>query len=163
MGKTKNYLRYVHDVTFNVIAASQAGASVKFLHMRNTKDRFMAAPANENVFFWDLKTKQLVNQLKYDGDNAAEVTVMDTFHSGHPRTNLLAVGYANGHIRVFEYETGLLKVTFTGHRTAVSALSFDRDGSRLASGGKDCTLVLWDITSEKGLFCLKDIRIWSQR
>lgn len=155
MGLTKNYLRYVHDSTFGVVAASQVGASVRFLRTRNTTDRYLAVPANESIFVWDLKTKQIINTFNYDADNAAEVTVFDCYHGGHPRTNLLAVGYANGHIRVFEYETGGLKVTFTGHRTAISSLAFDKDGSRLASGGKDCNIVLWDIVAEKGLFTLK--------
>lgn len=156
MGLTKNYLRYRHVDTFGLVAASQAGASIKFLHIDNTEDRYLAVPANENVFIWNLKTKQLHKQLEY-GQNAdsAEVTVLDTYHGGHRGTNLLAVGYANGHVKVFEYETGALKVTFTGHRTAISALQFDKDGSRLASGGKDCNIVLWDMVSEKGLFALK--------
>lgn len=154
-GRTKNYLRFVHESTFGLVAASHFDASIRFLQMQNTKDRYLAVPANENIYIWDLKTKQVVNELKYDSDNAAEVTVFDCYHGGHARTNLIAVGYANGHVKVFEYETGGLKVTFTGHRTAVSALAFDKNGSRLASGGKDCNIVLWDIVSEKGLFSLK--------
>lgn len=155
MGLTKNYLKFVHDSTFGVVAASQVGASIRYLQMRNTKDRYIAVPACENVYFWDQKTKQVINQLNYDADNASEVTVFECFHGGHPRTNLIAVGYANGRIRVFEYETGTLKSTFTGHRTSISALAFDKTGSRLASGGKDCTIVVWDIAGEEGLFSLK--------
>lgn len=154
MGLTKNYLRFVHDSTFGLVAASQVGGSIKFLQIQNTRGRFLAVPANENVFIWNLKTKQIVNRLSYDADNSAEVTVIACYHGGHPRTNLIAVGYANGYVRVFEYETGLLKVTFTGHRTAVSAVAFDKNGSRLASGGKDCKIVIWDIVGEKGLFSL---------
>jgi U3 small nucleolar RNA-associated protein 12 len=155
MPRTKNYLRYVHESTFGIVAASQGGVSIKYLRMRDTKDRFVAVPANENVLIWDLKTRQVINRLIYDADNAAEVTVLDCFHGGHPRTNLIAVGYANGHIRVFEYETGQLKTTFTGHRVAITALTFDKDGSRLASGGKDCHIVLWDIVGERGVFSLR--------
>lgn len=155
MGLTKNYLRFVHESTFGIAAASQVGASIKYLHMRNTKDRFIAVPACEDVYFWDLKSKQIINQLNYTSDDAAEVTVFECFHGGHPRTNLIAVGYANGRVRVFEYETGAVKTTFTGHRTSISALAFDKTGSRLASGGKDCNIVIWDIVGEEGLFSLK--------
>lgn len=155
MGKTKNYLRYVHDSTFGIVAASQSAATTSFLHMRDTKDRYLAVPANEDIFVWDLKTKQIINKFQSDSVNACEATVIETHHGGHPRTNLIAVGYANGHVRVFEYETGILKSTFAGHRSPVSALKFDRDGSRLASGGKDTNVVLYDVIGEKGLFCLK--------
>lgn len=155
MGRTKNYLRFVHESTFGLVAASQVGSSIKYLHMRKTKERFVAVPANENVYIWDLKTRQIINRLEYIADNASEITVFECHHGGHPRSNLIAVGYANGHTRVFEYETGMLKATFTGHRTAISAIAFDKSGSRLASGGKDCTIVLWDLVGERGLFSLK--------
>jgi len=155
MGLTKNYLRYQHESTFGVVAASQTGSSIKYLRLRNSKDRIVAVPAGEYVYFWDLKTKQIVNKLDYHADNASEVTVIECHHGGHARTNLIAVGYANGHVRLFEYETGMLKSTFTGHRTPISALAFDRTGSRLASGGKDCSIVLWDVVGERGLFSLK--------
>lgn len=152
---TKNYLRYVHESTFGLVAASQVGASIEYLQIRNTRDRYVAVPANEDVLFWDLKTRQIVNRLLCDGSHVAEVTSLKCFHGGHPRTNLIAVGYANGQIGVFEYETGELKTRFTGHRTAISALCFDKDGSRLASGSKDCNIVVWDVIGERGLFSLR--------
>lgn len=155
MGRVKNYLRYAHEDSFGIIAASQAGVGIKLLPMRDTQDRFIAVPASENVYFWDLKTKQIINRLSYDDTNSAEVTALECHYGGHPRTNLIAVGYANGRVRVFEYETGYHKTTFTGHRSAVTALAFDKDGSRLASGGKDTNIAIWDIEGEKGLFSLK--------
>lgn len=155
MGRVKNYLRYDFDDSFGLVAAAQAHVPVRLLHLRDTQDRFLAVPASENIYFWDLKTKQIINKLTYEDKNSSEVTCLEVHHGGHPRTNLIAVGYANGRVRVFEYETGVLKTTFTGHRSAVSALAFDTDGSRLASGGKDTNIALWDIPSERGLFSLK--------
>lgn len=46
-------------------------------------------------------------------------------------------------------------VTLSGHRAAVTALAFDVDGTRLASGSKDTDLIIWDIISESGLYRLK--------
>lgn len=155
LGRVKNYLRYGYESSFGLVSATQAGAPIRFLQMRETRDRYLAVPASDSVYFWDLKTKQVINKLTYDESNAAEVTTLECFYGGHPRTNLIAVGYANGRIRVFEYETGLLKVTFTGHRSAVTSLAFDRDGSRVASGGKDTNIALWDLLSERGLFSLR--------
>ncbi len=48
----------------------------------------------------------------------------------------LAVGYADGAIRVFNILTGEVAVTFSGHKSAVTALNYDCDGVRLVSGSK---------------------------
>ena len=45
--------------------------------------------------------------------------------------------------------------TFNGHRSAVTSLSFDRQGVRLASGAKDTDLIVWDLVGETGLFKLR--------
>lgn len=150
MGLVKNYLRFRHEATFGLVATANLGASIHYLPLMNTKDRYVAVPANEEVLIWDLKTKQVFGRLGTGFDNISEVTVMDCSCNG-----LIAVGHANGMVRVFQYETGELRNTFTGHRTSISALKFDRDGSRLASGGKDCNIVIWDIIGERGLYSLK--------
>ncbi len=48
----------------------------------------------------------------------------------------LAVGYHDGTIRVFNILTGEVAVTFSGHKSAITALNYDRDGVRLASGSR---------------------------
>jgi len=47
----------------------------------------------------------------------------------------LAVGYRDGAVRVFDVASGDCTVTFNGHRTQVSALSYDAQSMRLVSGG----------------------------
>ena len=46
-------------------------------------------------------------------------------------------------------------VVLNGHRSAVTALCFDRTGTRLASGSSDTDIVLWDVVSEEGLYRFK--------
>jgi len=49
-------------------------------------------------------------------------------------------------------------VTFNGHKKSITTLTFDLDGSRLASGGTEGEIVLWDRIAEVGLFRLKGHR-----
>lgn len=46
-------------------------------------------------------------------------------------------------------------IKFNGHRSAVTTLSFDKDGVRLASGSKDTDIILWDLVAEVGIFKLR--------
>ena len=53
-----------------------------------------------------------------------------------PDKRHLAVGYSDGAVRVFDFTTGEVAVTFSGHKSAVTALNYDHDGVRLVSGAK---------------------------
>ena len=46
-------------------------------------------------------------------------------------------------------------ISFNGHRSGITTLAFDNDGVRLASGGKDTDIVVWDLVAEIGLFKLR--------
>lgn len=49
-------------------------------------------------------------------------------------------------------------VKLKGHKKAVSALSFNKEGNLLVSGSNDCTIVVWDLISETGVCRLKGHR-----
>jgi WD40 repeat protein len=38
---------------------------------------------------------------------------------------------------------------FTGHESGVTTANSDRFGLKMASGGRDCTTILWDVETEK--------------
>ena len=103
--------------------------------------------------------------------NSDEVVCLDI--SG----DKVATGWCDGAVRVFDVnsedvanEAGLVHsliheeeddfimrepLVLQGHAsTPVRSISFDKGGTRLASGGSDGSVVLWDIVSETGLFRL---------
>jgi WD40 repeat protein len=75
---------------------------------------------------WDVRTgkRALAGEGKEDEPRAAQ-------YSPDGKTFLLVNGKS---VRVFD-----------GHRAAVSSLTFAPDGRSFASGGEDCTAVVWDL------------------
>ncbi|KAI9338603.1 WD40-repeat-containing domain protein [Zopfochytrium polystomum] len=143
------YLRYEPDTAagsgvFGVIA-SYAG-NVAY----DATGRCAVVPCLEDVAVWDLRRGVLVTKW-HDAENRAEVTCI----ARSPNKRDFAVGYSDGSVRLWNYETGASTTTFTGHKTAVTALAFDRAGYRLASGARDTDVVVWDVLAESGLFRLR--------
>ena len=85
----------------------------------------------------------------HETGHRAEVTCMAHSHSNR---DTYAVGYQDGSIRLWSAKEKSVIVTFNGHRKAVTALEFDQDGTRLASGSQDTDIILWDTVAENGMF-----------
>lgn len=58
MGLTKQYLRYVHEGTFNIIASPNC--NIAFVTLKGQEGRFLAAGASEDVIVWDLRLAEKV-------------------------------------------------------------------------------------------------------
>ena len=63
-----------------------------------------------------------------------EVTSLAKARGGD--ANILAVGYEDGTIRIWNLESHECQVTFSGHKSAVTYLHFDVYSTRLVSGSK---------------------------
>ena len=63
--------------------------------------------------------------------------------------------YADGSIRIWDSKTGTVIISFNGHRSSITILTFDREGVRLASGATDTDIIIWDLIGEVGLFKLR--------
>ena len=70
----------------------------------------------------------------------------------------VAVGYADGSIRIWDSEKGTCETTLNGHKGAVTVLRYNKPGALLASGSKDNDVILWDVVGETGLFRLRGHR-----
>ncbi|XP_076317472.1 WD repeat-containing protein 3 [Tachypleus tridentatus] len=146
MGLTRQYLRFVPGSVFGVVGS--ISGKILFLNCKGTKGRYAATASCENVNIWDTKTGDKL--LTLQGEKH-EVTCTSQHHNAQQ----IAVGYADGAVRLFDLSSGRCVVTFNGHKSAVTCLSFDSDGMRLVSGGKDTEIVLWDIINEAGMFRLR--------
>ena len=61
--------------------------------------------------------------------------------------------------RLWDAGTREADVTFTGHKTSVTCLAWDRAGLRLVSGSRDNTVIVWDTVAECGLARLQGHKV----
>ena len=56
--------------------------------------------------------------------------------SPSPDKKHLAVGYTDGSINIFNLFSGEVAIVFSGHKSAITTLCYEKDGMQLASGSK---------------------------
>ncbi|OCT51307.1 putative WD repeat-containing protein [Cladophialophora carrionii] len=153
----KSYLKFEHSKTFGQICTTAANVvwDPTSDHEDLTTGRGGAGcayvGANEDVLVWDLKKSEKIREWHVE-DNSALVTVI---HRSLVDLDIFAVGYDDGKIRIWDARTATVIITFNGHRTAISQLTFDQSGVRLASGSKDTDIIVWDLVAEVGLYRLR--------
>jgi WD40 repeat protein len=92
-----------------------------------------------------------IGQLKVEESNYPYSTTGDvTILERSTDKTTVAGGYSSGELRIFNYITKEVVATFRGHRSAVSAVAFERSGSIVASGGRDSDIFLWDLVTLTG-------------
>ncbi|KAH0558774.1 hypothetical protein GP486_004587 [Trichoglossum hirsutum] len=152
----KSYLKYEHSKTFGLITSASSNVVwVSDNHgggsFRNTGAGYAFVATNESVLCWDLKKGELLSRWQ-DKACKAEVTVITQSRAD---ADIVAVGYGDGSIRLWDSRISTVIVSFDGHGSAVTTLAFDESGVRLASGSKDTDIIVWDLVGEVGLFRLR--------
>ena len=122
----------------------------------------------QQQFSWEaLPWKQIsfvpqIGQLKVDESNYPYSTAGDvTILQRSTDKTTVAGGYSTGELRIFNYITKEVVATFRGHRSAVSAVAFERSGSIVASGGRDSDIFLWDLVTLTGEVALLTTMGWT--
>ncbi|HWE93494.1 MAG TPA: c-type cytochrome domain-containing protein [Tepidisphaeraceae bacterium] len=75
-----------------------------------------------------------------------------TCAAASPDGRLIAVGDADGQIRLFDAAAGAAAGELKGHEGPITGVCFSADGSRLASTSTDKSIRVWDVAA-KTLFC----------
>lgn len=154
----KSYLRYESAGSFGVISSGANTVWIPPNQSASTGGSSGRAIVGglEEILTWDLKTSSLLSRFsdgtsRNNDGHMPEVTIL----RHDPNMDLIAAGYVDGSIRVWDMKSGDVVVTFSGHKGAISALKFDKNGTRIVSGSKDSNIVLWDLVSETGLYRLR--------
>lgn len=158
----KSYDRYEQEKTFGVIAAQSNIVWLPPAASQSTKSVGRALSSGlEEILVWDIKTGEVINRLRdglTPGASNAPTSLAPspvTQLAFHQETNIVAAGYNDGTIKVWDLTSASVMITFQGHKSTISHLKFDRSGTRLLSGSNDSTIILWDLVGEEGLFKLK--------
>ncbi|ANQ10185.1 Uncharacterized protein PCOAH_00046380 [Plasmodium coatneyi] len=146
----KSYDRYEFEDCFGIVNSKTSNCV--FLNSSS-----ILSGHDECVGLWNIQEKEIKKKL------TVPFTAPYYFFSYHvthicvnPKDkNMIAVGYVNGCIKVFDVESNKVTSTFAGHTSAINKLKFNEDGNYLCSCGKDTNIILWDVVNDQGLFKLE--------
>ncbi|CAO1637951.1 unnamed protein product [Parajaminaea phylloscopi] len=146
----RSYLRHEPTAAFGVICSNGASSIL------DSDGKTAYVPALEDILVWDVRRGEQV-AMWHETGHRSQVTSL-TRCQAPDSSNIFAVGYEDGSVRIWDAETSTATLTFHGHKRAVTALAFDPQGMRLASASQDTTIILWDLVAETGLNRLKGHR-----
>ena len=141
----REYFRFEPSLTAGVISSPECNIISK------SSGKEIISATLESFTCWNIRTGSVVKSWN-DSDNKSPVTCLKLSPID---SEIIAVGHEDGSIRIWHLKEAESRIVFRGHKTAVTALCFSPDGSRLASGSRDTDIVLWDFASETGLFRLR--------
>jgi WD40 repeat protein len=86
------------------------------------------------------------------GDGAPLLTLTDvpaalTAAQFSPDNTLIALGFADGTLRLYDFDDLRVQAEMTLHGDAITALDFSPDGARLLTASRDAIVLLWEIPS----------------
>ncbi|URD83571.1 Dip2/Utp12 Family [Musa troglodytarum] len=160
----KSYLRYEPGLAFGVIASLDCKITY------DPSGLHLLAPALDNLALWNLKQGLASKTFSPSSRSSHTLAVTSVAASPSSSSTSIASGHADGSIRLWDCEKATCEATLNGHKSAVTALRYNHLTSLLASGGKDCDVILWDVVTDlvfldsgkKLVTCSKDkfIRVW---
>ncbi|KAK6204659.1 beta transducin [Scheffersomyces amazonensis] len=158
----KSYDRYDQEKVFGVISSQ---SNILWLEPSITQSSTSLGRAItsglEEIIIWDIKTGEILQKFSdglTPGSTNASSSIAPSpvvYLTYHSESNILASGYNDGSIKLWDLTSGEVLISFTGHKSAISILKFDKSGTRLVSGSQDSSIIIWDLVGEEGLFKLK--------
>src|SRR5258708_405363 len=112
--------------------------------------RFLASFYNQSVNIWDTQSRQLVSRYHGDGSDPMKFALVWS-----PDEQYIASGWGS-EVHISSARTGQHVFTYNGHSQTVKAIAWSPDGSRLASGGDDVTVQVWEVSTGRLLYTYRE-------
>jgi RNA polymerase sigma factor (sigma-70 family) len=117
---------------FRVSAALSPDTKVLAIGTHNWPPGQVVDPEGGSVQLWNIATGKLLASIPGKWSNVAPVNLAFS-----PDGTVLALGNADGAIRLWDVKAAKEVVKLVGHKSRITALAFSRDGQCLASGDSD--------------------------
>lgn len=136
---------------FAVLAHSEPVNAIRF-----SPDGSLLASGSGGAYavtLWDVRRNTPIRSLSFAKERSYSAISSVAFTPNGSR--VLAARALDGSIGVWDVRSGRLVATMTGHSAGPRSLTFNPDGSRLASGSPDQTVRIWDAASFEQLLVLR--------
>jgi eukaryotic-like serine/threonine-protein kinase len=127
-------------------------ADSRILAVAGIDGRDLAGITNR-LAFWDLDSKRPINMLRA----AAPLAACVSFAHKHP---LVAVGYMDGALRIWNYQTEQLIAEFADQHQRLWMITFSPDDAWVAAGGLDGAVVFYDVRRRRSFRSPADTSWW---
>lgn len=148
----KAYLRYEPAAAFGVIASLESNIAYE------SSGKHLLAAALESVGVWHTRQGICTKSLAPSPSSSSKGPSLAVTSIAASPSTFIASGYADGSIRLWDLDKCSCETSLNGHKGAVTALRYNKNGSFIASGSKDTDIILWDVVGEAGLFRLRGHR-----
>eukprot|EP01083_Nonionella_stella_P072033 193944_1 len=149
----KTYLSIEHRSTFGVIVSN--GCNIVY----DASGQFAFCAALHEIHIWSLSEKKKIRTLTQPAnDSSNDVGAAPSIITAlvlSPTNHHIISGHADGSIKVWDYKRKTLLITFNGHNSRVTCLTFNHDATKMASGSYDTDIIVWDMIAQRGLFRLR--------
>lgn len=149
----KSYLSIEHKSTFGIITSNLSNI------VYDASGKFAFCAALHDINLWSLAEKKKITTLiQPSNDSSNDVgsapSIITTLLLS-PTNNHIISGHDDGTIKVWDYKKQKLLITFNGHNSRITCLSFNHDSTKMASGSFDTDIIIWDMIAQRGLFRLR--------
>jgi len=121
---------------------SPESKSVRLNSVEIDKDGNLLFTEGNNFFTLKIDDKEAkipIQSIQFDSDNEISIIALD------PAGSILAMGFVDGGIHLYDYKEKVLISSLPGHSTPVSDIAFNKEGTLMASGSFDKTLKIWNL------------------
>ena len=129
----------------NPIRLPDAGGVIGTQVASSSGSSTFASATSKTITLWDTKSWNPVGQMQN------EATVRGLAFSRDGTVIAAANGADAGSVSLWDAATRTLIATLKAHRGEVMGIAFSADGTRLASAGRDGSIVVWDVRTKTQL------------